>query len=295
MNTLPLLLALVALLALAREAPATELPCDDPRVLRVGLIPKSHNQRQEQELRPLQAELERVLERRVEVSTLPSYGAVVEGLLSDSIDLAELGPASYAMLRERKASVVPIAALSGSPAAGPAVSGVLGTYRSVLVVRSDRGMTRVEELRSKSLSLTDPASTSGSLVPRQFIRQQTRSSIEHYFSRITFAGSHDRAIDAVRKGLVDAAFVSRTRFDEALKMGRIGAGELAILWQSVPLPLDPFVVRTRLCSRLIDKVRGVFFNPGPLRPLLQARSAERFVPVTDADYQAVHELFTERP
>lgn len=269
---------------------AVEPRCDDPRVLRVALIPKSQVQRQQQEFAPLQRALEKALQRRVEVATAPSYGAVMEGLLSDSVDLAELGPASYALLVQRNAAVVPFAALSGKGEQAR----VLGTYRSVLIARRDRGLAQLADLRGLTLSLTDPASTSGNLVPRQFVAQQTGTSVEHYFRRVTYAGSHDRAIEAIRKGQVDAGFVSRTRYDEAIRLGRISADEMAILWQSQALPLDPFVLRSRLCPGVQEKVRAVFFQPEPLRALLQARGAERFVPVSAADYQGMQAFFAPR-
>lgn len=290
MNALLSLIVLVAGLLAPALASASDKACDDPGVLRFALIPKANPQKQLLEFRPLQMELERVLQRRVAMVTTPSYGAVMEGLLNDSIDLAELGPASYAMLLDRNAPVQPFAAQSGAGAAG---ANTLATYQSILIARSNRGFSRVSELRHKSLSLTDPASTSGNLVPRRFIQQQTGQSMDSYFSRITFAGSHDRAIEAVRKGLVDAGFVASTRFEEALKMGRIAPGELAVLWQSAPLPHDPFVLRNRLCKAVVEKIHGVFFNAEPLRELLGALGAERFVPVSHADYQVIRALFSE--
>ncbi|HQS20946.1 MULTISPECIES: phosphate/phosphite/phosphonate ABC transporter substrate-binding protein [unclassified Acidovorax] len=288
-----LLIAMVCLVGLLVPSlvAASDAACDDPRVLRFALIPKTNAQKQQQEFRPLQVELEKALQRRVDITTAPSYGAVIEGLLNDSIDLAELGPASYAMLLDRKASVSPFAALSST---GPTGANVLGTYRSILIVRSGRGLAGVSDLRNKSLSLTDPASTSGNLVPRRFIQQQMGQSIGSYFGRITFAGSHDRSIEAVRKGMVAAGFVSRTRYDEALTAGRVGPDDLAVLWQSEPLPPDPFVLRNRLCKTVVEKIHRVFFNTEPLRAMLRARGAERFIPVTNADYQVIREMFSER-
>lgn len=288
-----LLFAIVCMVGLLAPslASASNAACDDPRVLRVALIPKTNTQKQQQEFRPMQVELEKALQRPVVVVTSPSYGSVIEGLLSDSIDLAELGPAAYAMLMDRNASVNPFATLSGLGSAG---ANVLATYRSILIVRSNQGIAGVGDLRNKSLSLTDPASTSGSLVPRHFIKKQTNQSIETYFSRITFSGSHDRAIEAVRKGMVDAGFVSTARFEEALKTGRIAPGELAVLWQSEPIPHDPFVLRNRLCKLVAEKIHRVFFNAEPLRAMLKSRGAEQFVPVTNADYQVIRDLFSER-
>ncbi|ART49203.1 hypothetical protein CBP33_14575 [Acidovorax carolinensis] len=291
MSKLSFLIMLVAGLLAPSLAAASDAACEDPRTLRVALIPKTNTQKQLQEFRPLEVELEKALQRPVVVVASPSYGSVIEGLLSDSIDLAELGPAAYAMLMDRNAAVKPFAANSGR---GPAGANVLAMYRSILIVRSNQGIAGINDLRNRSLSLTDPASTSGSLVPRQFVKNKTGQSIDNYFSRISFAGSHDRAIDAVRKGLVDAGFVSTARFEEALKLGRIAPGELAVVWQSEPIPYDPFVLRNRLCKSVVEKIHRVFFNAAPLRAMLESRGAEQFVPVTNADYQVIRDLFSER-
>ena len=290
MNALLSVIVLMAVLVAPSIASASDTACDDPGVLRFALIPKANPQKQLREFRPLQIELEKALQRRVAMVTTPSYGAVMEGLLNDRIDLAELGPASYAKLLNHNAPVKPFAAQSGPGAAG---ANTLATYQSILIVRRNRGFDGVSDLRNKSLSLTDPASTSGNLVPRRFIKQQANQSIENYFSRITFAGSHDRAIEAVRTGLVDAGFVSSTRFEEALKTGRIAPGELTVLWQSAHLPHDPFVLRNRLCKAVVEKIHSVFFNAEPLRALLDTLGADRFVPVTQADYRVIQDLLSE--
>lgn len=92
---------------------------------------------------------------------------------------------------------------------------------------------------------------------------------------------------------MDAGFVSSTRFEEALKTGRIAPGELTVLWQSAHLPHDPFVLRNRLCKAVVEKIHSVFFNAEPLRALLDTLGADRFVPVTQADYRVIQDLLSE--
>lgn len=128
----------------------------------------------------------------------------------------------------------------------PCAKGRIPTLRQptvpLLIVRRDKGFDKIEQLRGKTLSLTDPASTSGALLPRKAVSQLTGTLLESYFQRVTFAGSHDRAIDAVQTNLVDAAFVSSTRLDEALRRGTILPDEIGVLWQSSPIPYDPVVL-----------------------------------------------------
>lgn len=82
-----------------------------------------------------------------------------EGVLNKSIDLAELGPGSYARAKARGAEISAFATLYQS-------NEQLPIYHSVLITREDSGMRSLEDLKNKSLSLVDPLSTSGSIVPR---------------------------------------------------------------------------------------------------------------------------------
>lgn len=262
--------------------------CDDPAVLRFASIPKSDGAQQQQTMRPLMKELERVLQKRVEVARSNSYGAVIEGLHSGNVDLAELGPASYALLMERGSPVTAFATLSRGLQADAAAP---GTYRAVLVVRADSGFGSIKDLRNKTLSLTDPVSTSGALLPMQAVMKLTGQPMEKYFNRVTYAGSHLRAVDAVHKGLVDAAFVSSRRVEEYGQNKPGSLKEMAVLWQSPPIPNDPFVYRSSLCPAMVDKIRGVFFGTASaLQPMFIELGGRRFVPASDADYQAIREL-----
>ncbi|MFC7410071.1 phosphate/phosphite/phosphonate ABC transporter substrate-binding protein [Hydrogenophaga atypica] len=265
--------------------------CDDPHPLRMALIPKSQAQQQRLQLAPLLRVLERSTQRRVELSLPSSYAAVIEGLLAGTVDVAELGPASYAMLMARAEDVQVFAALAardGTPPDQP------GRYHALLLTNRDAGLDSVAQLQGKRVSLTDPASTSGALLPRAGMRQLTGRTLEQHFARVSYAGSHDRALQALRRGLVDAAFVSSTRLNEALQQGRLKAGDVVELWRSPPVPTDPFVVRKRLCAPLQAQIREAFLgHQAELAPMFQQLGSGAFVPADDADYRAVRDLLQQ--
>lgn len=280
-------LAPLALLPLAAAALAAD--CDDPRPLRLALVPMKSPETQAAQYRPLVQALQKQLDRRVELVAASSYGNVIEGLVAGGIDLAELGPASYAIALQRGAGITAFA--SPAQQRGPHTDSG-SAYRSLLVVRRASGLDRLDKLRGATLSLTDPASTSGALLPRQAIRQLTGATPEAYFKRVTFAGSHDRAIEAVQKGLVDAAFVSSSRLDEVLRRGTLQADELAVVWQSAPMPYDPIVLRKRLCAPLQARIRRAFLNDtAALQGMFRELGIQGFVATEDAHYREIRSLF----
>ncbi len=267
--------------------------CSDPKPFRFAVIPKKNVQAQLSEYRPLIALMEQALGRRIELVRTSSYGAVIEGLLAGSIDLAELGPASYASAKTRDPGITAFA--STTQPQGPYTDSSL-YYRSILVVRQHKGLDSLAALRGASVSLIDPDSTSGALLPRDAMAQLTGMPLERYFGRVTFAGSHDRAIQAVQKGLVDAAFVASLRLDEALRQGSLHADELAVAWQSAPIPHDPFVYRGVLCPKLVSQLNKVFFEKdAALQSMFRSLGIGGFVRVSDDNYRDIRDLFARQP
>lgn len=126
--------------------------------------------------------------------------------------------------------------------------------------------------RGATLNLVDPASTSGALLPGQAVLAHTGQALEVFFSRVSYAGSHARALAAVRAGRVDAALVSSQSLETALLRGIVARGELRTLWVSAPLPTDPLVLRKKLC------------------PALKALGMQALVAVDESDYAGVAAL-----
>lgn len=277
-------------LALMMTAPpASAGTCEDPRPLRLALVPIKDPTLQLTQYRPLIKRLETALGRRVEVVPSTSYGSVVEGLLAGGIDLAELGPASYAIAMGRGAKISPIASFRLREGA-TTESGA--SYKSILITRRANGIKSIEHLRGGTLSLTDPASTSGAILPRHAMEKQLGVPLNAYFRRVTFAGSHDRSIDIVQKSQVDAAFVSSTALDEAVRRGKLRLEDLQILWKSQPIPYDPFVHRTQLCPALVDKIRQVFLgDTSSLQDMFKELGMTGFAPVADEHYRDIRMLY----
>jgi len=271
--------------AAADAAPAAAAsaaaPCDHPRRLRLAFIPKNHEDAQANGYRLLGALLAGALDMPVDLVSAASYSAVVQGLQGGRIDVAELGPATYVQMQRSGASARPMAAMVKN-------AGVLTRYHALLIVRSGARYRRWQDLRGATLSLVDPASTSGALLPRQAMKAQTGMRLEDYFSRVSYAGSHTRAIAAVADGLVDAAFVSSDSLTLAQQRRSVEAGALRTLWMSPPLPTDPLVVRRKLCPALQARLLAVLLaRQQLLLPALRLLGKQGLVAVDESDYAQV--------
>lgn len=266
--------------ARANEAPSAQ-ECELPLRLRLAFIPKNHEDAQASGYRLLAELLGTALDMPVDLVSAASYSAVVQGLQGGRIDVAELGPATYVQMQRSGASALPVAAMVKQP-------GVLTRYHALLIVRGGSRYRRWQDLRGATLSLVDPASTSGALLPRQAMKAQTGMRLEDYFSRVSYAGSHTRAIAAVQEGLVDAAFVSSDSLALTQQRKAMAAGALRTLWMSPPLPTDPLVVRRKLCPALQARLRTAFLDQQPqLLPALRLLGKQGLVAVDEDDYAQV--------
>jgi len=283
--------ALLSSLALtsAPAAAADKAACENPAVLRISIIPSGDVRKDLAEHEPLLQELRAVLGIPVEIYVPPSYGAVVEGLLSGAVHLARLGPASYVSAKKADPQVTAFATYVHKANAYQEAGAF---YYSLLIVRADSGIDTIAALRGKRLALVEPESNSGSLVPRHIFTKQVGSSLENYFGKLGYTGSHVQSVNRILAGQADAAFVASTSLAAALP-DAASQKKVRVIWRSGAFPHDPFVYRGQLCAALKDKIRGVFLEDDGARKAAALHNLDglRFVPVSDADYQAVREIY----
>lgn len=285
---------LVLISFVAFVCPALADDCDDPQQLHFSLIPQGNAQKDAAAFQSLLKELERETGKKVKTILPSSYGSVVEGLLAQSIDLAMLGPASYAAAKNSGADLQVFASYSARVGVfqeeGP-------FYRALLIVRGQSKFTRLEALRGTKLALVDPLSTSGSVLPRHLFTPIIGSPFEKFFGSIVYTGGHDKSAIAIQQGRVDAAFVSSFILSEAVDEKYVAKSDFRILWQSEPIPLDPFVYRSQLCAPIKEKIRKVFLsNNGEAFPaVLEMLNAKRFVPISDGSYKIIREILQSSP
>ncbi len=94
-------------------------------------------------------------------------------------------------------------------------------YKAALITKKGSKFTTVESLKGTVIGLTDPASTSGNLVPRVVFTKVINEPLEKYFKKIVYTGGHDLSTMAVHEGKVDAAFVATHRFDNVVERGMV--------------------------------------------------------------------------
>lgn len=259
--------------------------------LHLAMIPKKDIDRQITEYQPLITLLGQELSLPVRVFRATSYESVIDAVVSGGVDLAVLGPASYALAWARNPDIEAFASLTlhqgyFTPAGG--------YYQALLLVRSDSGIDGLSQTRGLRVALNDPASTSGALIPNREFPYAVGVGLARFFGAQVYTGSHDKSLDALLAGRVDAAFVSSARADEYLRRGLLDEHTLRVLWSSQPIHYDPFVFRAGLCEELKQPIRELLLNANPaLSGFLASQQAAALTTVSHEDYLPLIQLLAE--
>lgn len=273
------------LLGAATATVAQNTSCERPARLRYSMVPEGEVEKDLARFRPLLNRLGTSLGIPVDVIAPTSYGAVIELLSAGKIDVARLGPASYLAAKRHNPGIVAFATASLNFGLYQEQGAF---YQSLLIVRADSRFGSSEDLRGATLALVDPNSTSGGVIPRRTFLKDRGTSLQDYFGRISYSGSHPLAVTMVADGRADAAFVSSLQLSMMATSGALKKSSVRVLWRSSPVPMDPFVYRGNLCNEVKEKIRAAFLQEGNVNAeVLNSMSAARFLSVQDSDYDVL--------
>lgn len=262
-----------------------------PETFIIGVYPGDNIETALAAQEPLRAYLEEKLGVRTVVITGTSYNAVIEAMRAGRADAFEVGPFSYTLAVD-VANAEAIAV--GNYTTTPNLEVVPGYY-SVMFTKKGSGITSIADLEGKTFAFTDPASTSGYLVPATDILSamsfDSKDQIETFFGQVTFAGNHpqavvavdnntvvagatfdDNLVDAVDDGITICGIETGTDkadniFHSALTQDEIMAiydacpeGSLAVFHQSPLIPQTPFAINADLPQSFKDAVQAALLN-----------------------------------
>ena len=246
-----------------------------PEKLVVGLLPGESAPTVMRLNEPLRAYLEKRLGIPVELFVGANYAATGEALRFGRLDIAYLGPVTY-ILRSRNAKLEPFARPSHE-VVGP-------TFQAVIIVPAASPAKTLADLKGGEIAFGDPASTSGTWVPRYQLLDAGLASGRDYTLRVL--GAHDAVALAVSNGKVAAGGLSKPIFERLLKEGKIDPTKVRVLAESPAIPEYLWTFREGLDPAFKEEIRKAFIHvtdPDALRVF----RAEAFIPAVDSDVDRV--------
>ena len=246
-----------------------------PQKLVIGLLPGESAPTVMRINEPLRAYLEQKLGLPVELVVGANYAATGEALRFGRLDIAYLGPVTY-LLRARRAKLQPFAR--------PSHDGVGPSFTAAIIVPADSPATSVADLKGGEIAFGDPASTSGTWVPRYELLDAGLISGRDYTLRVM--GAHDAVALAVANHKVAAGGLSMPVYQRLLKEGKIDPKATRLLLESRPIPEYMWTFREGLDPAFKEEVRKAFISITDPEALKVFR-AESFIPAIDSDVEVV--------
>nr|MBU1328708.1 phosphate/phosphite/phosphonate ABC transporter substrate-binding protein [Candidatus Omnitrophota bacterium] len=256
---------------------------EKPSKIKIGLVPEQDIRKMAARYEPLAEYLSKKLEKEVVLVYLDSYGEVCDKFIYKQLDAAFFGSFSYT-LTHVKAGIEPIAR--------PDYQGI-STYRGLIVVREDSNIKNITDMRSKRLALVHQATYAGYLYPLYYFKGHGIKDLEGYFSKIIFAGSHDKAIFTLLKNEADIACPKDLVYQRIIKENPDLEKKLVILSASGPVPSNALCVSKELDPILKNKLKDALLNlhkEVEAIPVLESLGADKFIETKDNNYQCLYDI-----
>jgi phosphonate transport system substrate-binding protein len=269
---------------------------------------------------PLRAYLQERLGVYTALITGTTYNTIIEAMGAGRADAMEVGPFSY-LLAVEIANAEAIAVANYSTEVN--LEEVPG-YFSVMFTKKGSGIASIADLAGRSFSFTDPASTSGYLVPATDILTaqgfEEPAQIEEFVGELVFAGNHPASVLAVWNDTVEAGatfdanlFVQIEEagvevcgvgengewpYLEAMTRDEITAiydacpdGSLVVFHQSPLIPETPFAIRADLPQSFKDAVQAALLDVVNNPELIMAMERYYVDPRENAGLESIDALY----
>ena len=254
---------------------------EDPKVLRWALIPAEEAALELELWTPIGDYLEEELGIKQEMIICDDYTAVIQALKFNHADIGRFGTFNY-VLATTQLKMEPLVRAIRKSTGKDAYYSLIVTYRY-----SD--IQTLEDLRGRTFAFTDPASTSGSLVPKTMLIKAGIDP-ESDLGETFYTHSHEASMLAVQKQKVDAAAIASNRLADAIERGTIKEWELVIIARSDAICGGPIAIREGFSEDLKERFRQAFFTMPRELALTSGLKALGYVIAKDEDYDPIREI-----
>ncbi len=167
-------------------------------------------------------------------------------------------------------------------------------YFSDVIVGRDSRFRRFDDLRGASWAYNEPGSQSGYHITCHYLAR--RGERGRFFGRVVASGAHLRSLALVLEGVVDASAIDSTVLEGEMARDPTVAERLRTIEVFGPSPIPPLVISAALPAELAADIQSLLLSLHTFavgRELLALGSLDRFVAVTDSDYDPIRRMAAE--
>jgi len=210
------------------------------------------------------------------------YDSLGRALLKGTVDVGWFSPFAY-ISAKMKGDIIPLVT--------PVVNNY-SHYTGYIITLKDQGIQSINDLKGKRFGFVDSQSASGYIFPKALLAEENKSP-EDFFNETVFLGSHNRVIDGVFDGTVDAGATYSEAMESAKARG-LPIEKIAIIAQSEPIPKDAIAARPNLNPELIHKIQQAFLaitdKDVRYSTFMKKTAINGFIAATDASYNPLRKL-----
>jgi phosphonate transport system substrate-binding protein len=250
------------------------------QTLKVTTIPEEAATEQIRKFGPIVKYLERVMGMKIEFTAVNDYPAAVEALVNKQVDLVWFGGFTHVQAQLRSGGkIIPIAQREEDT-----------QFRSVFITNTDSGIKSLADLKGKQVSFGSQSSTSGHLMPRNFLLEANVDP-DKDFKRVAYSGAHDATIASVVSGRVDAAALDITVWRKFVSENKVDTTKTNVFYTTPPyfnynwsVHADmPAAQREKLTKALLD----LSMNDAEGKEILTLNRATKYVPTKAENYKGL--------
>jgi phosphonate transport system substrate-binding protein len=148
-------------------------------------------------------------------------------------------------------------------------------------------------MKNKSLVLVDKATTAGYIFQLFYFKYYGINNIEDYFSRISFANSHDAAAWAVYAGEADIGGAKNHIFNGLMEEYPDFKEQMVVLFESPEVPSNGLAVRKDLNPAIKLRIKTLLLSlhESPEgQETLKNFGAIKFIATSNDDYVVVYNM-----
>lgn len=250
----------------------------------IALVPEKNVFDQRRRYKYVTDYLSQKLNLNIRAIILPSYGAICGALLRGDADAGFFGSFSYVLTHKRTGI---------EPVARPVWPDASSTYSGYIFVRKDSGISKVEDMKGKSLALVHKATTAGYVFQLDYFKKHGIDMSGSYFSRVNFAGSHDSSAWAVYTGEVDVGGGKNHVFNALGREHPDFRNQMTVLAESAEVPSNGLAVSSSLDHDLKNRIRQSLLDldkSSEGMSVLDNFKAVKFIKTENDDYASLYRM-----
>jgi phosphonate transport system substrate-binding protein len=244
--------------------------------IKFGTVPRLSVPELQAMFNPLTEYLTKEIGEKVTLVIPKSFDAVQEAVMAGQMDIGFVNPLIYIQIKN-KINIEPLA-LSSEVKSGTRL-------RGIIIVRTDSGITKLQDLKGKKFSFVEEDSPAGHIF-QKLLLSRAGFNVNKDIIMMPYGKSHENVTMAVFNRTADAGGVREEQLDKM--KGTLDVSQLKIVGYTDYFPNWPVFATGKLKKETADKIRAALLKLKPNDPknekILGPARLTGFIPVADKEY-----------